>query len=238
MSRVLWWVTNGRAAAPPAIGCIIGVSTSMYPRPSKNFLSSRTIRARVSKISRDLSVAIKSRYRMRYRSSMSVSPCHFSGSGSSAFDKKNSSSTQTELAGLCAVHMPAHTNVVAQIQQLKKLEAPFANHIFLHVNLDSLPAALQMGKTRFPHQPVRNDSPRHSNFLFLRFQFPGLRRRVLAHQIRRRVAPAKFPWKCFKSKSLYLLQLFLALFKLVTRLELQGEVPFPSGCKRSIKASG
>jgi hypothetical protein len=37
---------------------------------------------------------------------------------------------------------------------------------------------------------------------------------------------------------LYLLQFFLALFKLVTRLELQVEVPFPSGCNRSIKAAG
>ena len=28
MSSALWCVTNGRATAPPAIGCIIGVSTS------------------------------------------------------------------------------------------------------------------------------------------------------------------------------------------------------------------
>jgi hypothetical protein len=28
-SSALWCVTNGRAAAPPGIGCIIGVSTSM-----------------------------------------------------------------------------------------------------------------------------------------------------------------------------------------------------------------
>jgi hypothetical protein len=37
---------------------------------------------------------------------------------------------------------------------------------------------------------------------------------------------------------LYLLQFFLALFKLVTRLELQVKVPSPSSCKRSIKAAG
>ena len=36
MSSALWWVTNGRAAAPPAIGCIIGVSTSMKSRAVKN----------------------------------------------------------------------------------------------------------------------------------------------------------------------------------------------------------
>jgi hypothetical protein len=37
---------------------------------------------------------------------------------------------------------------------------------------------------------------------------------------------------------LNLLQLLLALLKLVTRLELQFGVPFPGGCKRSIKAAG
>src|ERR1700720_290583 len=96
-----------------------------------------------------------------------------------------------------------------------------------------------MDKTRLPHQPVRNDSPSHPHFsFFLRFQFRRLRRCILPNKIRRRVAPAKFPRKCFKSKSLYLLQLLLTLFKLVARLELQVEVPFPCGCNRSIKAAG
>ena len=31
MSKLLWCVINGRAAAPPGIGCKIGVSTSKYP---------------------------------------------------------------------------------------------------------------------------------------------------------------------------------------------------------------
>ncbi len=31
MSSALWWVTNGRAVAPPGIGCSIGVSTSTKP---------------------------------------------------------------------------------------------------------------------------------------------------------------------------------------------------------------
>ena len=35
MSSALWWVTNGLAAAPPGIGCIIGVSTSRKPRASR-----------------------------------------------------------------------------------------------------------------------------------------------------------------------------------------------------------
>src|SRR5205823_200483 len=36
MSSALWCVLKGRAAAPPGIGCIIGVSTSRKPRATKN----------------------------------------------------------------------------------------------------------------------------------------------------------------------------------------------------------
>ena len=35
MSSVLWWVTNGRAWAPPASTCSTGVSTSMKPSASQ-----------------------------------------------------------------------------------------------------------------------------------------------------------------------------------------------------------
>ena len=31
MSSALWWVMNGRAAAPPAIACSVGPSTSTEP---------------------------------------------------------------------------------------------------------------------------------------------------------------------------------------------------------------
>ena len=48
MSSALWCVTNGRAAAPPAIGCIIGVSTSTKPRASRNARIAVTTFARIS----------------------------------------------------------------------------------------------------------------------------------------------------------------------------------------------
>ena len=52
MSRALWWVTNGRAVAPPGMGCIIGVSTSRKPRASRNDRISRMIRLLRTKVSR------------------------------------------------------------------------------------------------------------------------------------------------------------------------------------------
>ena len=42
-SSALWWVLNGRAAAPPRIECIIGVSTSRKPRASRKRRMPRTI---------------------------------------------------------------------------------------------------------------------------------------------------------------------------------------------------
>src|SRR5436309_2883833 len=41
MSSVLWCVTNGRATAPPAMGCIMGVSTSMKPRENGHALQAQ-----------------------------------------------------------------------------------------------------------------------------------------------------------------------------------------------------
>src|SRR5881409_1893214 len=39
MSRALWCVLNGRAMAPPGMGCIIGVSTSREPRAQQEDLA-------------------------------------------------------------------------------------------------------------------------------------------------------------------------------------------------------
>src|SRR3990170_3075700 len=67
MSRALWWVTNGRAVAPPATVCIIGVSTSRKSRFARKERMKETIRARRRKISRTSSLTIRSTYRWRYR---------------------------------------------------------------------------------------------------------------------------------------------------------------------------
>ena len=61
MSSVLWCVRNGRALAPPAIGCIMGVSTSRYPRAVMNSRSAATTRLRVSNTRRESGLTIRSR---------------------------------------------------------------------------------------------------------------------------------------------------------------------------------
>ena len=95
MSRALWWVTNGRAVAPPATVCIIGVSTSRKSRVVRKERMKATIRARRRKISRTSSLTIRSTYRCRYRVSMSESPCHFSGRGRIAFASRRNLAAST-----------------------------------------------------------------------------------------------------------------------------------------------
>jgi hypothetical protein len=49
MSSALWCVTNGRASAPPAIGCIIGVSTSRIAARVEEARMAASTRLRTSK---------------------------------------------------------------------------------------------------------------------------------------------------------------------------------------------
>src|SRR5215471_7428557 len=134
--------------------------------------------------------------------------------------------------------MPAHADVVTQIQQLKELKSLFSGHIFPNINLNAFARTLQVGESRFAHEAIRNDSSGYRNFALFLLQLSARSGGKLADQVRGRIGPAKFSWKCFISKGLNLLQLFLALFELVTRLEFQSELPFLIVCNRSIKAAG
>ena len=78
----MWCVTNGRAAAPPAIGCIVGVSTSTNPVSAMTLRNAAITFDRPRKTASDSGLLNRSTYRCRERCSTSVSPCHFSGGGS------------------------------------------------------------------------------------------------------------------------------------------------------------
>ena len=60
MSSALWCVTNGLAAAPPGIGCIMGVSTSRKPRASKKARIAAMSRLFITKASRTWGLTIRS----------------------------------------------------------------------------------------------------------------------------------------------------------------------------------
>ncbi len=60
-SRAWWCVTKGLAAAPPAMGCIMGVSTSTNPLSLRKFRISRRIWLRLTKSSLTSGLATKSK---------------------------------------------------------------------------------------------------------------------------------------------------------------------------------
>jgi len=60
MSSALWCVTKGLAAAPPGMGCSIGVSTSMKPASAMKRRTDEIAFVRETKVLRDSGVTIRS----------------------------------------------------------------------------------------------------------------------------------------------------------------------------------
>ncbi len=87
VSSALAWVKNGRAIAPPACGCKMGVSTSTKCWASSRSRSTDSTLNRMSKTRRLSLLASRSTSRWRYLVSASFRPCHLSGSGRSALDR-------------------------------------------------------------------------------------------------------------------------------------------------------
>ena len=102
-SSALWWVTNGRAAAPPAEDSSTGVSTSVKPRSTSVERTEATTAERTSKVWRVDGLAIRSRWRSRSRASVSASPRCLSGSARSAFDSSRTSVAATVSSPVCVV---------------------------------------------------------------------------------------------------------------------------------------
>ena len=60
MSSALWWVTNGRAVAPPGMGCSSGVSTSVKRRSISSLRSACITALRTAKTRREGSLTMRS----------------------------------------------------------------------------------------------------------------------------------------------------------------------------------
>jgi len=91
--------------------------------------------------------------------------------------------------------MPANSDVVAQVKQVKQLESLVTENIFPCVNLNALPLALQMREARFSHQPIADDAARNANFTLLGVKLRRRRRRVFFDDRRRRLGPTKLARK-------------------------------------------
>ena len=96
VSRALWWVTNGRARAPPGTGLRIGVSTSRKPRASIDSRRDRTTRERTRMARMAAGLTARSSSRWRERTSTSVRPFHLSGRGRRALPSRYTSVALTD----------------------------------------------------------------------------------------------------------------------------------------------
>src|SRR5215211_7048312 len=96
VSRALWWVTKGRARAPPGTGLRIGVSTSRKPRPSIDSRRDWTTRERTRMARMAAGLTARSSSRWRERTSTSVRPFHLSGRGRRALPSRNTSVALTD----------------------------------------------------------------------------------------------------------------------------------------------
>src|SRR5208282_2974444 len=97
---------------------------------------------------------------------------------------------------------------------------------------------LEVREARFPHEPVRDDSPGYANLHLFGFQ---IRRRSLhesLHQLRRRVCPPELVRKRGVTPRHNLFQLLLPLLKLVLWFKLQDERSFLVAWHASIATPG
>src|SRR5829696_8051035 len=100
VSRALWWVTNGRARAPPGTGLRIGDSTSVKPRASMDSRRDPTTRERSRMVSRAEGLTARSSSRWRERTSTSARPFHLSGRGRRALPSRYTSVALTDSSPL------------------------------------------------------------------------------------------------------------------------------------------
>ena len=131
------------------------------------------------------------------------------GQGKQVFGKKgNFFNVNGKLAGPRAEQIPAHANVVAQIEQLVKLKCLVADRILLHINLQSLPVLLKMRKPGLAHQTQRHDASSHTNADPRSFQLLGGLVGVIRQNLGNRVRKSVLAGIERLAKRLNLLQFF------------------------------
>src|SRR5215475_13614142 len=102
--------------------------------------------------------------------------------------------------------MPANSDGIAQIKQVKQFKTLVAKHIFARINLYSLARALQVRKTRFAHQAIADDASRDAYLMLVGFEFWRCCGRIFLDDAGRRLGPAKFARKRIDSQRSDLLE--------------------------------
>src|SRR5258708_37144031 len=102
---------------------------------------------------------------------------------------------------------------------MKQLESRFADYILLYIDLKALTSPLQMRKTRFSHEPRRDDAAGNPHFALVCFQFRPAGLPILLDERGGGIRPAKFPGIPLGSQGPNCFRFLLAAFKLVAALQ-------------------
>ena len=147
MSSALWCVVKGRAMAPPAIGCIIGVSTSMIAAlieeaadGTQNLRALDEDGAHVG-VDEEIEIALAVAQLHVFQAVILLRQReHGLGEEGDGVD------VHGQLAGAGAEEIAGDADVVAEIEQLVELEGLLAHGVEAHVDLQALAALLQLRK--------------------------------------------------------------------------------------------
>jgi hypothetical protein len=104
---------------------------------------------------------------------------------------------------------------------VENLEALVSNYVLADINLDPRAIALEVRKSCFPHQAVRNYPSGDTYLHFLCFEFRRHCRAILFHKVCSSRRPAKFVRVRVQARRSKLFQFLQPLFELVPRLKFQ-----------------
>ena len=149
MSSALWCVRNGRAIAPPAIGCIIGVSTSRYPRASRNVPQRREhLAAHLEHLAR-LGIDDQIEVALAIADFDIGQAMPLLGQRQMALGQEfEARRPYRQLVGARAEQMPFDADHISEIEQAEQLEVVLRQRVLLDVHLNARPAVGQ-------HQEIR-----------------------------------------------------------------------------------
>ena len=233
MSSVLWCVTNGRASAPPAIGCIIGVSTSRYPRAFRN----------VANRGQDLAAHLEDSSRIGVDDQIEIAlavadldvaqAVPFFRQRDEALDQKfQPRGADRQLVRLGPEQLPSDADEIPEIEQLENGEVPLGQRVLPDVDLDARRPSEITRKFALPKLRIARIRPAVVVSTGRRLERLRGRVAVCSHELIDGVGPLERPGIGVDTKAHELLEIGASLAELVGFAVFFGHVDVIADCTR------
>ena len=158
-SSALWWVTNGRATAPPGMTCIIGVSTSMKSSASRKLRRNCTMRLRERNTCAAVVVDDQVHVALAVAALDVGEPVPLVGQRTQRLDEQPQAlDPHRELAGPRLEKRAFGAEDVADVPALEVLVGR-AERVVLQEHLHEPGAVLELGETRLAHDALEHHPP-------------------------------------------------------------------------------